>query len=101
MAAHGIKSYDAGKYHVWTWLYRRDNSYAMYVDGVLVQSGSDYHWTYGSKATDMPIDLVFLLDGGWGHTQVGSVNHPLPASAFKGKFYEWSYSRVYLSGSGR
>ena len=98
MTACGIKSYDASRYHVWTWIYRRDNSYAMYVDGVQVQSGADYHWTYGGKATDEPIDLVFLFDGGWGHTQVGSVNHALPASAFDGKFYEWNYSRVYLSG---
>jgi hypothetical protein len=97
MASYGIRSYDASKYHIWTWLYRRDNSYAMYVDGILVQSGTDYHWTDGAKATDPPIDLVFLFDAGWGHTEVSSVNHPLPASAFTGKFYEWNYSRVYLS----
>ena len=98
MAARGIKTFDATQYHTWTWLYRHDDTYAMFVDGVQVQSGSDYHWTYGGKATDEPIDMVFLFDGGWGHTQVGSVNHSLPASAFAGKFYEWAYSRVYLSG---
>jgi hypothetical protein len=98
MESHGIKAFDATKYHIWTWVYKKDNGYAMYMDGVLVQSGSDYHWTYGSKATDMPIDMVFLFDGGWGHTQIGSVNKPLPASAFAGKFYEWNYSRVYLRG---
>jgi len=97
MAARGIKTYDAGQYHIWTWLYKKDNTFAMYVDGVQVQSGSDYYWTFGNKAADEPIDLVFLFDGSWGHTQVGSVNHPLPASAFAGKFYEWNYSRVYLS----
>ena len=73
------------------------NTFAMFVDGVMVQHGRDYFWTYGNKSGDEPIDLVFLFDGGWGHTQVGSVNHPLPASAFEGKFYEWNYSRVYLS----
>jgi hypothetical protein len=41
--------------------------------------------------------MTFLFDGGWGHTQVKSVDHPLPASAFDGKYYEWNYSRVYLS----
>ncbi len=97
MAERGIKNYDASQYHIWTWHYKKDNTFAMYVDGVPVQSGSDYFWTYGNKAADEPIDLVFLFDGGWGHTQVGSVNHPLPASAFAGKFYEWNYSRVYLS----
>lgn len=98
MTACGVRSYDPTQYHVWTWLYRKDDTYAMYVDGVEVQSGADYHWTNGGKATDEPIDLDFLFDGGWGHTQVSSVNHALPASAFEGKFYEWNYSRVYLSG---
>ena len=98
MTAQGVRAYDATQYHIWTWLYKKDNSYAMYVDGVKVQSGSSYHWTFGGKTGDEPIDLDFLFDGGWGHTQIGSVNKPLPASAFAGKFYEWNYSRVYLSG---
>ena len=97
MVLHGIPHYDASQYHIWTWLYKKDNSYAMYVDGVVVQSAENSHWTYGSKETDPPIDMVFLFDGGWGHTQIASVNRPLPASAFIGKFYEWNYSRVYLS----
>lgn len=97
MEKMGIKSYDAGQYHIWTWLYKKDNSYAMYVDGVPVQSGTDYHWTFGGHPADEPIDMDFLFDAGWGHTQIGSVNHPLPASAFESKFYEWNYSRVYLS----
>ena len=97
MAAQGVKNFDASKFHVWTWLYRKDDTYAMYCDGIQVQSGSDYHWTFGGKATDEPIDMDFLFDGGWGHTQIGSVNHAMPASAFAGKYYEWSYSRVYLS----
>ncbi len=93
----GLKNYDASQYHIWTWLYRKDNTYAMYVDGVKVQSGADYHWTYGGGKDDEPIDMVFLFDGGWGHTQIDSVDKPLPVSAFSGKFYEWNYSRVYLS----
>ncbi len=100
MARQGIDSYDASQYHTWTWQYNKDNSYAMYVDGIKVQGGSDYHWTFGSKATDEPIDMDFLFDAGWGHTQIASVNKPLPASAFDGKFYEWNYSRVYLSADG-
>ena len=100
MAAQGVKPFDASQYHVWTWLYKKDDTFAMYVDGVLVQHGANYFWTYGNKAGDEPIDLVFLFDAGWGHTQVGSVNHTLPASAFDGKFYEWNYSRVYLSRDG-
>lgn len=97
MAAQGIKAYDPSQYHIWTWVYKRDNTYAMYVDGVKVQSGTDYYWTYGNTAKDEPINMDFLFDGGWGHTKIDSVNKPLPAPAFAGKFYEWSYSRVYLS----
>ena len=96
----GIKSYDAAQYHVWTWLYKKDGTFAMYVDGTKVQGGSNYYWTYGNKAGDEPIDMDFLFDAGWGHNQIGSVNKELPASAFDGKFYEWNYSRVYLSGGG-
>lgn len=98
MAQQGVRSYDASQYHIWTWVYKRDNSYAMFVDGIKVQAGSNYYWTFGNTAKDEPVDVDFLFDGGWGHTQVHSVDHTLPASAFDGKFYEWSYSRVYLSG---
>jgi hypothetical protein len=42
--------------------------------------------------------MFFLFDGGWGHTQVTGVNHPLKAAEFAGKYYEWNYSRVYLNG---
>ena len=97
MTSVGVPKYDASQYHIWTWQYKKDNSFAMYVDGIKVQSGSDYQWTFGSHAGDEPIDVVFLFDGGWGHTQIDSVDKPLPASAFDGKFYEWNYSRVYLS----
>jgi hypothetical protein len=99
MAGQGIPFYDASQYHIWTWLYRRDNTYAMYVDGKQVQNGSGYFWTYGDRAGEEPINMVFLFDAGWGHTQVKSVDHPLPASAFDGKYYEFNYSRVYLSRS--
>jgi len=101
MEKQGIKSYDATQYHIWTWVYKKDNTYAMYVDGTLVQGGRDYYWTYGNGPKDEPIDMDFLFDAGWGHNKVGSVNKPLPASALAGKYYEWNYSRVYLSGGGK
>ena len=97
MAAQGIPSYDATQYHTWTWVYKKDNSYAMYVDGILVQSGANYNWTDGATAGGTPVNMDFLFDAGWGHTQVSSVDHTLPASAFAGKYYEFNYSRVYLS----
>ena len=88
-------TYDASQYHVWTWLYRADDTYSFYVDGIEVQHGTLY-WTLGGKQGGEPLDMNFLYDGGFGHTQVASVNKPLPASELAGKFYEWDYSRVYL-----
>jgi len=95
MAKCGIKSFDATAYHIWTWVYRKDDTYQAYVDGVQVQSGK-LIWTVGSKPNGAPIDMDFIFDGSWGHDQVSSVNHPLPTSAFDGMYYEWDYSRVYL-----
>jgi hypothetical protein len=86
--------YDATSYHVWTWLYKKDNTFAAYVDGLLVQSGT-LNWTVGGKAGGVPINMSFLFDGTWGSWKVWSVNHPLPAAALAGKYYEWNYSRVF------
>jgi hypothetical protein len=87
--------FDPTRYHVWTWLYRTDDTYSIYVDGLEVQRGT-IHWTLSGKAGGEPIDMSFLFDGGWGHTKIASVNKPLPAAELAGKFYEWDYSRIYL-----
>jgi hypothetical protein len=67
---------------------------SFFVDGKEVQSGS-MNWTNGASAGGQPIDFRFLFDAGWGHTQVASVNHSMPASELAGKFYGFDYSRVY------
>ena len=97
MAQQGITSYDASQYHVWTWVYKKDNSYAMYVDGVLVQSGTGYNWTVGNTPGGTPINMDFRFDASWGHLSVKQVDKPLAASALAGAYYEFNYSRVYLS----
>lgn len=94
MASHGITNYDATQYHVWSLVYRTNNTYSFYVDGVEVQSGS-MNWTLGGTAGGQPVDFHFLFDAGWGHTQVSSVNHSMPATELAGKYYEFDYSRVY------
>jgi len=94
MAAHGITNFDATQYHVWSMLYRTDNTFSFYVDGIQVQTGT-MNWTVGGAAGGQPIDLRFLFDAGWGHTHVASVNHSMPASALAGTYYEFDYSRVY------
>ncbi len=95
MSSKGIVNYDTAEYHIWTWVYRKDNTYSAYVDGIEVQSGSIY-WTFEATANGEPIDMTFLFDGAWGHTKVSSVNFSMPASELDGAYYDWDYSRIYL-----
>lgn len=85
---------DLREWHVWTWLYREDNSYEAYYDGHRVQYGT-IEWTNGGTENGAPIDMRFLFDFGWGHTDIADVNITLPASQFPMQ-YEIDYSRVYL-----
>jgi hypothetical protein len=91
---------DLTKWHVFSWLYAKDDTYKVYFDGVQVQSGS-IHWTNGGAAGGETIDLEFMFDFGWGWVKSGSENQipgldaELPASAFP-LTYEVDYSRVYL-----
>ena len=95
MGKGGVAKFDAAAYHVWQLLYRKDDTFSCRVDGHEIQRGR-LPWTVHGEKGGRPIDLDFLFDVGWGHTQIGSVNRPLPASAFEGKFYEFDYSRVYF-----
>ena len=85
---------DLREWHTWTWLYRKDDSYVVYFDGYVVQSGN-IHWTLSGVSGGEQIDMSFLFDFGWGHTQIADVNISLPASNFN-ITYEIDYSRVYL-----
>ena len=95
MNKYGITDYDATQWHIWTWVYRADNTFSSYVDGINCQNGSVVWTTGGSPAND-EIDMCFIFDASWGHKQISSVNHELDVSEFNDKFYEWDYSRVYL-----
>jgi len=81
-------------WHVWTWVYKQDDSFEVYYDGHQVQHGT-LHWTHGGGESGEPIDMRFLFDFSWGHTQVDDVNIELPVSMFP-LTYEIDYSRVYL-----
>lgn len=85
---------DLTQWHVWSWVYLRDDSYQVYFDGQLVQHGS-IHWTNGGGERDTPIDLRFVFDLSWGHTQIADADISLPAAMFP-LVYELDYSRVYL-----
>ena len=95
MASRGVTEFGATQWHVWTLLYRADDTYSIYLDGVEVQSGR-IEWTLGGKPNGEPLNMSFIFDGAWGHRQIRSVNHWLPASQLEDVFYEWDYSRVYL-----
>jgi hypothetical protein len=88
------KGRDLADYHVWTWLYRRDDSFVVYFDGIPIQTGT-LHWTLAGASGGQVIDLDFLIDLSWGHTEIEDVNITLPASSFP-ITYELDYSRVYL-----
>jgi hypothetical protein len=92
--------FNAAEYHTWTWLYRADDTYSSYVDGIEVQSGI-LHWTLSGKEGGEPLNMSFLFDGTWGHSRIPSVNKPLPASELAGKYYEWKHSRIYLRDTGQ
>jgi len=94
MASVGYNSFDPTQYHTWTVIYKKDNTYANYVDGTLVQSGTMY-WTFGATNGGTPINMSFIFDGSWGSTIVGNNEQNLNASQLAGTFYEWAYSRIY------
>jgi hypothetical protein len=81
-------------WHTWTWVYLRDDSYEIYYDGHRVQHGV-IHWTHRAEAGAEPVEMRFLFDFSWGHTQVDDVDIELPASSFP-LTYEIDYSRVDL-----
>ena len=85
---------DLREWHIFSWLYKTDDTYVVYFDGYVVQSGT-IHWTNGGSSGGEKINMSFLFDFGWGHTQISDVNITLPASNF-GITYEVDYSRVYL-----
>ncbi|MGC4088132.1 MAG: hypothetical protein QM756_09575 [Polyangiaceae bacterium] len=85
---------DLRNWHVWTWLYRKDDTYTVYYDGHVVQSGT-LIWTLGGTTAGEHINMSFLFDFGWGHTKISDVNITLPAADFN-ITYEVDYSRVYL-----
>lgn len=87
-------SRDLANWHVFTWVYLADDSYQVYFDDYLVQQGT-LHWTLTGSNSGEAIDMFFLFDFGWGHTQVKDVNISLPASNFP-VTYELDYSRVYM-----
>lgn len=81
-------------WHTWTWVYSPTDVYSVYYDGYLVQRGM-LRWTLGGEPRGEELDMRFLFDFSWGHTQVSEVNLELPAAGFQ-LTYEIAYSRVWV-----
>lgn len=85
---------DLSDWHTFTWIYLRDDTYQVYYDDYLVQQGS-LQWTLGGSSAGEELNMSFLFDFGWGHTQVSEVNISLPVAELP-LTYELDYSRVYV-----
>jgi hypothetical protein len=96
LAAAGVpqSACNLEQWHVWTWVYQRDDTYKVLYDGHVAQQGT-LHWTFGAGPEGPPIDLRFLFDFTWGNTDLPEVNLTLPVANLP-ITYELDYSRVYL-----
>lgn len=92
---HLPASYDPSEWHIWTWIYKADNTWEAYVDGKMVNRGM-VHWTFGGDEDDPPIPMYFLFDGAWGHSEVGGMQGSMLKSKLANLHYDWDYSRVFL-----
>jgi len=85
---------DFSDWRVWTWVYKKDDTFQVYVDGTEVQSGS-IRWTLGGADGAQALEVWFTFILSWGHTQIQAVNLSMPASDLPLE-YEIDYSRVYM-----
>lgn len=85
----------AGKldsWHTWTWVYKRDDTWVQYLDGLYFASGK-LAWTNTSYG---PQNMQFMYDCGLGQTQLWQVsNITLPVSALP-LTCELDYSRIWV-----
>ena len=59
MKKYGIQDFETSQYHVWTCVYRVDDTFSCYVDGRAVQNGA-IHWTRGGKLDGKPIKEIIV-----------------------------------------
>ncbi|MET0390115.1 MAG: hypothetical protein ABW321_29355, partial [Polyangiales bacterium] len=85
---------DLANWHTFTWGYLKDDTSVVYYDGHEIQHG-ELHWTSGGQRGGEKINMFFLFDFAWGHTNVPDVNLTVPAAGFD-LSYEVDYSRVYV-----
>ncbi len=83
-------------WHIWTWVYKADNTWIAYLDGKPVNVGKAY-WTAGGREKDMPVPMHFLFDAAWGHAELTNMQSgTITESELLEAYYEWDYSRIYL-----
>jgi phage-related baseplate assembly protein len=85
--------------HVITWVYHVDNSFQVYFDGFVIQSGA-FHWRVGDGDHEGEItDMQFLFDMGALHSVVGDYVSYVIAAADLPITYEIFYSRIFERSS--
>jgi hypothetical protein len=81
-------------WHTFTMEYKSDNSFRLYMDSTLIQSGS-LDWKVPTSST-VPT-LQFLFDFGFGHTAISPINTEVIADINATPLtYEIAYSRIWL-----
>lgn len=82
-------------WHTITWVYHSNNTFEVYFDDYIAQSGT-FPWRVGEGGSDnLPTDMRFLFDFGALHTSVGGYDtHVIPFADLP-ITYEIDYSRVW------
>lgn len=82
-------------WHTITWVYHSNNTFEVYFDDYIAQSGT-FPWRVGEGGNDNdPTDLRFLFDFGALHTGVGGYDTYVIPAADLPITYEIDYSRVW------
>jgi hypothetical protein len=92
-------------YHRYDFLYRKDNTWQVWVDDVPINRGTQ-QWTLTGATGATPLTMYFQHDFAWGfNDNLGTVNgvanqgmspSNFAVSNFAGKSYGIQYSRIYL-----
>lgn len=86
-------------WHTFTWIYKADDTYKVYVDGKLIQYGT-LPWIV-PFTNNVTTDMWFLFDFSFGHVSI-SPNNAATISNINSTplTYEIDYSRIWLRDAG-
>lgn len=86
------------RWHTFTTVYRRDDTWECRVDGKLANRGR-LLWRLGGNQGTQPLERCwFLIDNAWGHQHVRSVRpERVEVRIFEGFHWEYDYTRIWVS----